>query len=232
MIIYESDEYRDAIIASDVPVACPITVRRTSDGTTDHTVIAPAAYIAEALADRFADDPFTPRAASYLAKAAGDFLAPYGYRLDPEASSPIYEYTLVSAELLPELIPDDALLIFRPALDEDDPDILADYTCEVSFEPDTSECAAVVVDDRIVCLAQINDFSEGDETEINVECAPDFRRRGYAKAACAELCRFLIENGETVSYKTYASNVASVSLARSLGFTHNATTMTAVGYLD
>ena len=232
MIFYESDEYQGMIMSSEIPVACPITVKKHADGFLDITTIRWTKYIAEEIEAKFADDPFTPEALDRFHLSASSFLATCGYGYDRESSTPIAEYTLDSADLLPEIIPEDAVLIMRPALDGDDPDILADHECILPFDPDESECAAVIVDDRIVCLAQINDYSDSEGTEITVECAPEYRGRGYAKAACAELCRFLIENGETVTYKTYISNKASTALAESLGFTRTAVSLTAVGIHD
>ncbi len=54
---------------------------------------------------------------------------------------------------------------------------------------------------------------------VAVETAPDFRRRGFARALVAALTDERCARGEAVLYRCRASNAASMALAESLGFT-------------
>ncbi len=54
-------------------------------------------------------------------------------------------------------------------------------------------------------------------------------RRGYARCALSALCEFLIAEGKSASYKTYAENIPSCRLAESAVFLELGRRMTAVG---
>lgn len=90
-----------------------------------------------------------------------------------------------------------------------------------------SDCAArgayaVFADDRkdtVVCIASVNRTIGAEHcTEIGVECAPAYRRRGYAVSCVAALARELVSEGKTVLYQYYHTNTASAAVARCAGF--------------
>lgn len=57
--------------------------------------------------------------------------------------------------------------------------------------------------------------------EIGYSTAPEFRRRGFARAAVGELIAYAAANGaRTVRASVSPENAASLSLVRSLGFEH------------
>ncbi len=54
--------------------------------------------------------------------------------------------------------------------------------------------------------------------DTSIDTAPDYRRRGYARAACLHLFADVRERGMRPTWGAYASNAASRSLAAKLGF--------------
>jgi len=57
--------------------------------------------------------------------------------------------------------------------------------------------------------------------EIGYAIAPEFRRRGYARAAVGELLTYAVEHGaQTVRASVSAANVASLAVIRGNGFEH------------
>ncbi len=83
--------------------------------------------------------------------------------------------------------------------------------------------AAVVQNDTVVCVAYTNLPPEGDAVEIGVECAPEYRNRGFARSALSALIAELERSGITPVYVCSVSNRASLRLAISLGFELEAT---------
>jgi len=225
---FEDEEFEKAFLAGDIPVCCPITVRATENGT-EITTLKLTENIARELAE--CDNPFSSEIVDSVFEKLSSVVSEYGYELDREMSTPIAEFTLDSSDNLPEFFPEEAVCVLRPELDEGDFDILAESECEFADIPENEECAVVLIENEVVALCTVNDYSDGDDVEINIEVHPDYRGRGYGKATVCELCQSLIMKGETVSYKTYEGNIPSVLLARSLGFCERARTLSFVGYL-
>lgn len=75
------------------------------------------------------------------------------------------------------------------------------------------------VPDTACCIASINRRFQGDTcVEIGVECAPAYRRRGYACSCVCALARACLLRGEAVLYQYYCTNRASAAVARRAGF--------------
>jgi hypothetical protein len=87
-----------------------------------------------------------------------------------------------------------------------------------------ADCAArgayaQIADGQIVCIASVNRVSDLERcVEIGVECAPDYRRRGYAASCVRALTRDLCEGGNVVLYRHYHTNIGSAAVARAAGF--------------
>ncbi len=89
--------------------------------------------------------------------------------------------------------------------------------------------------DVLVCAACENShyFDNDIETEIGVETAEDYRKRGYAAAATAELCRILLNSGrQRIYYECDVNNTASDMTAKRAGLDFYANTYYFVSYLD
>ncbi len=78
---------------------------------------------------------------------------------------------------------------------------------------------ASVIDGKIVSVATVNEHSEGQRMlEINVETAPEYRKKGYARTNTASLARYLLSSGYSVAYCCSRYNEGSRKIAESLGF--------------
>ncbi len=72
---------------------------------------------------------------------------------------------------------------------------------------------------KIVCFAGLNDICEEDDyIELTVECAEEYRGRGYGTSCAAALGEYLILLGEKVKYICDDSNLASKAVAEGAGF--------------
>jgi predicted GNAT family acetyltransferase len=78
----------------------------------------------------------------------------------------------------------------------------------------------VVEDNMVVSVAyahRIGDM-EDEIADVGVETAPDYRRRGYARAAVSAVVDRYIQRGGEAVYGCASSNTASRATARSVGF--------------
>ncbi len=77
----------------------------------------------------------------------------------------------------------------------------------------------------LVCVAGVHVWSPAWRVAAlgNVATLPEARGSGLATAACARLCRMLLEDGiDTVSLNVSADNAAAIRAYEKLGFTHAA----------
>lgn len=223
MIVYEDEELERAFLENELPVAAMLSARREADGALSVCVMRCAADCAEEYISRFARDPMSPQAIDFLTDRAAEFFEDHGCDFDPEEVDTLREFVPDEGARAPTLT-DGATLSVCDASE------LSRYENLLDADLGEGICAAVTVGSQLVCAAGINDFSDSDECEIYVECAGDFRRRGYARCAVLALCERLMSHGDAVIYKTYSSNHASVALARSCGFAERAESLFLVGY--
>lgn len=85
---------------------------------------------------------------------------------------------------------------------------------------DKELCSYICIEDnKVVAIATVNDnVNETRVLEATVECAPRYRRRGYALAALVSLTKFILSMGKSVSYVSSKYNRASIKLAKKANF--------------
>lgn len=220
MIIYDDCELEQAFLDGELPIAVMFSAELSADGSFQVSVYYSAREIAKEYMARFGNDPFSPEAVSFVTERAQEYYD--GHNYDSEEAQILCEFIPQPDTEIPVL--SDATVVLGNDLS------LAKYENLLDAELDEGVCAAVCVGSSIVCAAGLNDYFESDICEIYVECAPDYRRRGYAKAAVLTLCKYLFDIGARVTYKTYSSNEPSVNLARSCGFVPGSMSLNAVGY--
>ena len=79
--------------------------------------------------------------------------------------------------------------------------------------------------DELVCVAGVHVWSPTWRVAAlgNVATLPAARGTGLATAACARLCRMLLEDGiDTISLNVRADNAAAIRAYEKLGFAHAA----------
>lgn len=92
--------------------------------------------------------------------------------------------------------------------------------CEIDLEEAAElgqEAFVCVEDERIVSVA-VENYTHKGETEIAVETAYEYRRRGFAKAAVCELCNDIVNSGGSVTWHCSGENLPSCALAENVGF--------------
>ncbi len=90
---------------------------------------------------------------------------------------------------------------------------------------ETGRYAGVRRDGELVCVAGVHVWSPAWRVAAlgNVATLPEARGKGLATAACARLCRLLLDDGiDTVSLNVRADNAAAVRAYEKLGFAHAA----------
>lgn len=222
MIKFENEETELAAMNGDIPIAAAFEVFLKAGQSPEILTYRCAEDIAREFAKKFSDDPLGNEALDFAASRFTDFYKNYGMMFDRESSGVICEYYICDADRISEY-DRTAAKICESGIEYPAADGLSDGCT------DDGLCSAVVKDGKTVAIAGVNDFSDDSSAEVYVECAKAYRRRGYARCALSALCEFLISEGKTVSYKTYADNIASCRLAESAGFSESGRRMTAVG---
>lgn len=222
MIEFESEEIEDAAMNGDIPIAAAFEVHLEAGKAPEILTYRCTEDIAREFEKRFSDDPLGNAASNFITARFTDFYKNSGMMFDRKSSGVICEYFICDASRIPEY-DRTAAKICESGIEYPAADDLYDSSTDGGL------CCAVVKDGKTVAIAGVNDFSDDSSTEVYVECAKAYRRRGYARCALSALCEFLIAEGKSASYKTYAENIPSCRLAESAGFSEIGRRMTAVG---
>lgn len=215
------------VFENDWDTAVPITVRKR-DGADVYIEVFPT-YEREAreFEARFADDPFSRDALSFLWERIGVPMEARGYR-DEKKFRHRWYHTLVikRADEIDKsvILPSTKRLSKRAIRGKNN---RTTFDLERYIEEEINAFVTVEGDD-IVSIAAENmscsgDFDDdidcGGTTEIGVETAVEYRRRGFAASNAAALALYLIANdGVYVTYETDCDNEASLAAARRAGF--------------
>jgi predicted GNAT family acetyltransferase len=90
---------------------------------------------------------------------------------------------------------------------------------------ETGRYAGIRRDGGLVCVAGVHVWSPTWQVAAlgNVATLPEARGEGFATAACAYLCRLLLDDGiDTISLNVRADNAAAIRAYEKLGFAHAA----------
>jgi len=225
MVILEDIEFEKSIIDERYHIAVPFQITVYGDGRQECLVYSFCRDLAEAFEKKW-PDPLAPEALEWLAGQLYSVMENLGYESESMVMRSHSEYRLLpeKREMLP--VPGTGAALLTVLADTDR--VGAEDLELDAFEMDGSnpEDAMTVIrqDGRIVCFAAVNDMIENDCTagldwiELNVECAPDYRRRGYATTCVAELTRYYLEKGKGVKYLCDEDNTASIRTAQRVGY--------------
>ena len=90
---------------------------------------------------------------------------------------------------------------------------------------ETGRYVGIRLDGRLACVAGVHVWSPRWRVAAlgNVATLPELRGNGLATAACARLCRVLLEDGiDVISLNVRADNAAAIRAYEKLGFAHAA----------
>ncbi len=189
----------------DLLIPLGITFRQRTDH--DISCYHDTRTIADEYVLRFKNDPFSTEAAAFLKERFDAIIAARGYT---------------------GVVEDDVVYLLCEAVEQRDGIAVLNAReakgCENLCEIDLAEAdelgqeAFVCVEGDKIVSAAVENYTHKGETEIAVETAEAYRRRGYARAASVALCNDIVASGGSVTWHCSAENTASCALAESIGF--------------
>lgn len=227
MVRAEDKQFENEIIDGGHHIAVPFEMSVSQDGI-DILAYSFCMNIAHEFEDKYSADPTSVDARAFLYARLLPIMDELDYEADGDACRVHHVYRCLSPET--SRILEKCMLI--DSLDS------VDYEEDLpldEFELDPAnpiDRMAVIKDgEKIVCFAGLNDISEDDGyAEITVECAKEYRNRGYGASCVAKLTEYLISVGEQVEYICADVNEASKKTAEAAGFELYKTVMPFVCY--
>lgn len=164
---------------------------------------------------RYREDPFSTESLQALHRMLLPYLAAWGYR-----PSPFWDRYAVSLLYPSGGVPDPSRILpgTRQLLPGDE------RTLENRISMKLADCVrrpafAVIREGRVAAAAVVNRSTDKIRcAEIGVECAPAYRRQGFALSCLTALTAYLMAHGDTALYQHYVTNTASGALALRAGF--------------
>ena len=214
MKISFSTEKEKRIFKADYPMIVPFLVTEQGNDL-EIEVYSGVKRLVKRHIKRYADDIFSDESLALINEQLEKYADSHGYEGEEhERLRWYYSFSmrdiknLDTAAILPSSVKiEDASLENLTTID----------VCE-NLEKNIPTFASVV-DGKIVSLACVNEYSEGQRMlEITVESAPDYRKKGYARSNTAALAKYLLENSHSVAYCCSRYNEPSRKIAESLGF--------------
>lgn len=212
------------LLEDESPVIIPVTLTSYPDGRfTASSYPETLEIIKKYLADATVKSVFAKKNLETFSEEIGRALEPLGYLPDRPQLHVIFTAESTSDVDTSVILPQTAIITGKGALKN-----------RTTYPIDDGEtCAAVVEDGVIAAVAAVNSAPEGSKIrELNVQSAPEFRRRGSAASAVAALALHLLESGEAVAvrYECRVSNRGSAKTAVRAGFRAYARTFYCVCY--
>ena len=105
-------------------------------------------------------------------------------------------------------------------LGAEDADLINDFEAASALyflAPHRAPCIGVVVDGRLVSIAHSSRQTPA-ACELGIDTLPEARRRGYAAAATTLWTAMVQQKGLIPIYSAFASNIASLRLAKATGY--------------
>lgn len=219
MVVLEDSELEEYVLGEKTDIIVPVDIFVPEGGgepvMTSYSCCADFVRTFDAL---YGDDPLSKEAYAFLDAKMSPFVRQLGYYADKKAHSPVIEYRFTKNDASLDSLILDGTRLFSSADETDGLDILTLHGIDVDPDDEDDAAAGFVRDGKIVACASINDFFEDGAPEINVECAKEYRRRGYGTSCTAMLVSHLTSRGYDVLYKCRESNKASAAIAEKVGF--------------
>lgn len=168
----------------------------------------------------FSRDPFSPDVIHWLKDRLTPYVGEYGMSPSRDADVNFLDYRMSDRDALPV-----GRILPKTELADGNTDMtgwINATTHALEMDPDDPDdaCAIHRVGNTIAAYAALNDFPEEEDVrEIHVECAPAYRKKGYATSCTVRLADYLLERGYSVQYVCRHTNLASARVAEKAGFT-------------
>lgn len=201
-------------------IAVPFEVYQPVGGEMRVTVYPGLERTAQEFLRLFSRDPFSPDAIHWLKDRLTPYVGEYGMSPSRDADVNFLDYRMSDRDALPvgRILPDTELADGNT----DMTGWINATTHALEMDPDDPDdaCAIHRVGNTVAAYAALNDFPEEEDVrEIHVECAPAYRKKGYATSCTVRLADYLLERGYSVQYVCRHTNLASARVAEKAGFT-------------
>lgn len=214
-IEFEDAELEEFVMQGDSCIAVPFEVFVPEDSEWVVTVYSAFESVAAEFAERFCDAPLGPEAEDFIKEKLTEPMRAAGYEHDERYCQRLIHFAADSSTHIAEC----EIKAVKISTNDEFEQYYNSATRDVELddEDELDVCFAVVENGNIVSFAAVNDISDDDFLEINVETSAESRGKGYAAAAVSALTRYLISKGEKVSYKCRVTNAASCRVAEKVG---------------
>lgn len=229
MVDAEDLEFEQDIISSGYHIAVPVQIEKKTTGQLRIIAYSFVMEKAREFEEKHGDDPFSADALAFLDQNIAPPMIALEYSAEHAAERIFLEYRCENADKS-KILPECELI---SSLDGEEWDESLELD---AFELDAEnriDRMAVERDGsgRIVCYAGLDDVCENDGLlEVTVECAPEYRHRGYGTSCVARLTDHLLSIGEKVKYVCEEDNRLSKLTAESAGYTLYKTVLPYVCY--
>ena len=228
MVDAEDREFEEDILNSGYHIAVPMQIEKKSGGALRIIAYSFVMEKAREFEEKFGGDPFTDEAFAFLDSEIAPVMHSLDFSTEHATERIFLEYRCERArreKILPE-----CGLIYTLDGEEWEESLELD-AFELDPENKIDRMAVVRDGGKIVCYAGLDDVCENDGLlEVTVECAENYRRRGYGTACVALLTDYLLSIGERVKYVCEDDNVYSKMTAASAGYTLYKTVLPYVCY--
>ena len=201
-------------------IAVPFEVYQPVGGEMRVTVYPGLERTAQEFLRLFSRDPFSPDAIHWLKDRLTPYVGEYGMSPSRDADVNFLDYRMSDRDALPL-----GCILPETELADGNTDMtgwINATTHALEMDPDDPDdaCAIHRVGNTIAAYAALNDFPEEEDVrEIHVECAPAYRKKGYATSCTVRLADYLLERGYSAQYVCRHTNLASARVAEKAGFT-------------
>ena len=201
-------------------IAVPVELYQPVDGELCVTVYPGLERVTDEFLRLFSEDPFSAEAIAWLKKCLTPFVGKYGMSPSRDADVYFLDYRLTDRSDLAEVRTLPATELIDGHTDMTAWTNATTHALEMDPDDPDDACAICRVGNTIAAYAALNDFPEEEDVrEIHVECAPAYRKNGYATACTIRLADFLLARGYSVKYVCRHTNLASARVAEKAGFT-------------
>ncbi len=209
-------------------IAVPAEIYRAADGAEAEILVYPDFLPdAEAFLPLHGSDPFSRSAAAFWRDALDGPMRVRGFVPSPDGAECIREFALRAPDSVRDgiILPDTVLIESSAECSR-----FVNATTQ-ALEPESGHpCAVQICGGVIAAYAAENDGEDEEGIEIHVECAPSYRRRGFASSCAALLTQTILARGGIALYRCRAGNAASAAVAVKVGFAETGLRLSYVFY--